>query len=49
MQGVIDEAVLQKAKDLFGCEDIGFHDSRFDVSGLMIIYQNIGLPQEEIA
>jgi DNA polymerase III epsilon subunit-like protein len=49
MQGAADDVVLEKAKDLFGCEDIGFHDSRFDVSGLMIIYQNIGLPQEEIA
>lgn len=33
--------VIDKAKSLFKSSDVGFHDSRFDVAGLYLIYKKI--------
>lgn len=32
------DIVLKGAKRLFGCEDVGFHDARYDVAGLVSCY-----------
>lgn len=39
--GYNSEDVLKKAKELFNCNSITFHDARFDTTGLMMIYNDI--------
>lgn len=39
---IAQEEVLSFAQRLFNCVDISFHDSRFDVAGLYLVYNNIG-------
>lgn len=36
--GVDKTVVLKGAKKLFGCSDVGFHDARYDVAGLVSCY-----------
>ena len=33
--------LLQKAKELYGCEDMGYHDSRYDTTATYEIYKRI--------
>jgi DNA polymerase III epsilon subunit-like protein len=36
--GVNKDTVVKGAKKLFNCEDVGFHDARYDVAGLVSCY-----------
>ena len=46
--GISAEDVLAAAKSIFGCEDIGFHDSRFDATAVYLICSK-GMDKEQFA
>lgn len=46
--GICDEHVLEISQKYFSCDEIGFHDARFDVTGLYLICKRMKINKETV-